>query len=192
MKMRRTMILAVWLWGAGLTVPASAAAPDEGPLPVGTQTPDRRQRHALEREQRQRRFEMRLDSLASSGEFQFLPISMEQEPDGSLQMINNYYYYIGIFKSDLQVHIPVMRGRAVEYPVIANFDTDRVFDFQTSQTKFGWETSFSAEDGKGNVYTFNFNIYTATGETVLDLRTGPYSIKYIGSIVPNEVEAGVP
>jgi len=192
--MRRIAFWAALGAGAILALPLSAAllSADEGPLPAGEQAPDRRQRHALEREQRQRRFEMRLDSLASSGEFQFLPISMEQEPDGSLQMINNYYYYIGIFKSDLQVHIPVMRGKVVEYPVIANFDTDRVFDFQTSQTRFGWETSFSAEDGKGNVYTFNFNIYTATGETVLDLRTGPYSIKYIGSIVPNEVEAGVP
>ena len=64
MKMKLTMILAVWLWGAGLTVPASAAAPDGGPLPDGKPLAERRQRRALEREERQRRFEMRLDSLA--------------------------------------------------------------------------------------------------------------------------------
>ena len=191
---RRILAAALPLLGC---LGATARQP-ESPLPAAYATvsertvPQRRQVKAEEREQRQQRFMQRLDSLVSSGEFQFLPISMEMEPDGSLQMINNFYYYVGVFKDSVQVHLPVVRGKVIDYTAIANFDTREVSDFQTSRTKFGWETSLSAKDGDGTVYTFNFNVYTSTGEAVLNLVTGKFSIKYIGSVVPNEVVVGEP
>lgn len=72
---------------------------------------DRRQRVAREREVRQQRFSARIDSLVSSGEFQFLPVSMMWSPRMQSQIIDGYYYYVGIFKEQLQVHMPVVVGR---------------------------------------------------------------------------------
>lgn len=51
------------------------------------------------------------DSLVSSGEFQFLPVSMMWSPRMQSQIIDGYYYYVGIFKEQLQVHMPVVVGR---------------------------------------------------------------------------------
>ena len=46
-------------------------------LTAAAQQPDRRQRSAAERQLRQQRFMERLDSMVASGDFQFLPVSME-------------------------------------------------------------------------------------------------------------------
>ena len=56
-------------------------------LTAAAQQPDRRQRSAAERQLRQQRFMERLDSMVASGDFQFLPVSMEWGPRGGSQII---------------------------------------------------------------------------------------------------------
>lgn len=152
----------------------------------------RHQYNAHERELRQQRYTMRLDSLISSNEFQFVPVSMVWEPGGGERMINNLYYYVAVSQRELQVHIPVVVGRALSYNAMLNFDTNELSDRETQKTDSGWETSFTATDNQETRYKFTFIIYNVTGEVVLNLVTTRNTISYIGSVSPNEEMAGVP
>ena len=135
----------VWLSAAVLSIacPTLSLSAGQGD---GPGVPDRRQRVAREREVRQQRFSARIDSLVSSGEFQFLPVSMMWSPRMQSQIIDGYYYYVGIFKEQLQVHMPVVVGRALTYNAIANFDTDSLSGYRNEKNDTGWKVSFSAED----------------------------------------------
>ena len=152
----------VWLSAAVLSIacPTLSLSAGQGD---GPGVPDRRQRVAREREVRQQRFSARIDSLVSSGEFQFLPVSMMWSPRMQSQIIDGYYYYVGIFKEQLQVHMPVVVGRALTYNAIANFDTDSLSGYRNEKNDTGWKVSFSAEDETGMTYAFVFTIYRVTG-----------------------------
>ena len=143
----------VWLSAAVLSIacPTLSLSAGQGD---GPGVPDRRQRVAREREVRQQRFSARIDSLVSSGEFQFLPVSMMWSPRMQSQIIDGYYYYVGIFKEQLQVHMPVVVGRALTYNAIANFDTDSLSGYRNEKNDTGWKVSFSAEDETGTTYAF--------------------------------------
>lgn len=155
-------------------------------LTAAAQQPDRRQRSAAERQLRQQRFMERLDSMVASGDFQFLPVSMEWGPRGGSQIINDFYYYIGIFKNRLQVHIPVVIGRAMTYNAVVNFDTDKMTGFQTQRNDSGWKVSFAATDNTGTAYTFVFTIYDQTGQAILDMVSNRNLMQYSGTIVAND------
>ena len=55
-----------------------------------------------------------------------------------------------------------------------------------SKTQSGWNISFNAVDGEGNVYTFGINLFTATGEAIMTMLTPRSTIKYVGSLAANE------
>lgn len=174
----------VWLSAAVLSVacPAFSLSVGQGDGPGMS---DRRQRAAREREARQQRFSARIDSLVSSGEFQFLPVSMMWSPRMQSQIIDGYYYYVGIFREQLQVHMPVVVGRALTYNAIANFDTDSLSGYRNETNDTGWKVSFSAKDDTGATYAFVFTIYRVTGRAVLDMVSDSNLIQYTGTIVAN-------
>ena len=179
----------VWLSAAVLSIacPTLSLSAGQGDGPGdGPGVPDRRQRVAREREVRQQRFSARIDSLVSSGEFQFLPVSMMWSPRMQSQIIDGYYYYVGIFKEQLQVHMPVVVGRALTYNAIANFDTDSLSGYRNEKNDTGWKVSFSAEDETGTTYAFVFTIYRVTGRAVLDMISDSNLIQYTGTIVAND------
>ena len=82
------------------------------------------------REMRQIRYTRQLDSMVNTLRFQFIPVNMEWGPNGSVEYINNYYYYVALYGNYLQVHIPVVIGRAISYNAIANIQTDTLL-YQT-------------------------------------------------------------
>lgn len=177
----RKWILAVMLWTA---LPAFA---QQGPGPATEdRRTERRQRNAAERQLRQQRFVAQLDSMVASGEFQFLPVSMQWGPRGGAEIITDFYYYVGIFKKYLQVHIPVVIGRAMTYNAIVNFDTDKMTDFRTQRNDSGWKVSFAATDDTGTAYTFVFTIYEQTGRAILDMLSNRNVMQYSGTIVAND------
>mgnify|MGYP006927501460 CR=1 FL=1 len=111
-----------------------------------------------------------------SRNFQFLPVSMMWSPRMQSQIIDGYYYYVGIFKEQLQVHMPVVVGRALTYNAIANFDTDSLSGYRNEKNDTGWKVSFSAEDETGMTYAFVFTIYQVTGRAGYDIRQQSDSI----------------
>ena len=65
------------------------------------------------KEMRQTRYTRQLDSMVNTFRFQFIPINMEWAPNGGVEYINNYYYYVALYGDYLQVHIPIVIGRAI-------------------------------------------------------------------------------
>ena len=146
----------------------------------------RRQARAEERAERNARFIARQDSLGQSCNFQFLPVSVLEVPGGGEQTINNIYYYLAVFPDNIEVHLPTLRGYLNPYVEVLNFDAPRPKDYKASKTQSGWNISFNAADGEGNVYTFGINLFTATGEAIMTMLTPRSTIKYVGSLAANE------
>ena len=137
----------------------------------------RRQARAEERAERNARFIARQDSLVQSRNFQFLPVSVLEVPGGGEQTINNIYYYLAVFPDHIEVHLPTLRGYLNPYVEVLNFDAPQPKDYKASKTQSGWNISFNAADGEGNVYTFGINLFTATGEAIMTMLTPRSTIK---------------
>ena len=58
------------------------------------------------KEMRQTRYTRQLDSMVNTFRFQFIPINMEWAPNGGVEYINNYYYYVALYGEYLQVPHP--------------------------------------------------------------------------------------
>ena len=142
----------------------------------------RRLSRTEEREARHQHFIAGLDTLVSSRMFQFVPISMQEQPGGNMQMIYNFYYYVGVIKDKVEVHIPTIRGFVAEYIDILNFNSSIVKDYKATKTLVGWNISFITVAPNGTSFTFTINLYTSTGEAVLNLITPINTIKYTGTI----------
>ena len=142
----------------------------------------RRLSRTEEREARHQHFIAGLDTLVNSRMFQFVPISMQEQPGGNMQMIYNFYYYVGVIKDKVEVHIPTIRGFVAEYIDILNFNSSIVKDYKATKTLVGWNISFVTLAPNGSSFTFTINLYTATGEAVLNLITPINTIKYTGTI----------
>lgn len=141
---------------------------------------------ATRREMRQIRYTRQLDSMVNTLRFQFIPVNMEWGPNGSVEYINNYYYYVALYGNYLQVHIPVVIGRAISYNAIANIQTDTLSKVGTVRSGPGWKISFGAKDRNGTPYTFVLTVDSLSGRTVLDLVTTTNIMQYNGSLVANK------
>ena len=111
---------------------------------------------------------------------------MLEVPGGGEQTINNIYYYLAVFPDHIEVHLPTLRGYLNPYVEVLNFDAPQPKDYKASKTQSGWNISFNADDGEGNVYTFGINLFTATGEATMTMLTPRSTIKYVGSLAANE------
>ncbi|MDD3108959.1 MAG: hypothetical protein PHV49_07130 [Alistipes sp.] len=172
----------LWIFAPSVAHPSGATSDADT---LRTLEPQRKVRSsALQRQLRQQRYIRRLDSLISSDEFRFVPVSMSWAPKGSTQTLLNYYYYVDVLKTSVQVHLPIVVGRAIGYNAIANFDTDTLYDRQTMQTETGWKTLFILQNQDGERYGFTFTIYNVTGEVILDLVAPNNMMRYIGSVEP--------
>lgn len=138
------------------------------------------------KEMRQTRYTRQLDSMVNTFRFQFIPINMEWAPNGGVEYINNYYYYVALYGEYLQVHIPIVVGRAISYNEIADIQTDTLSNLRSLRSGPGWKVSFGAKDRSGAPYTFVFTIDSLTGRTVLDLVTKTNIMQYNGSLVANK------
>ena len=135
-----------------------------------------------EREAKRQHFIAGLDSLVNSRMFQFVPISMQNQPGGNLQMIYNFYYYIAVINDKIEVHVPIIRGGVAEYIDILNFNSPVVRNYAVNKTLVGWNVSFSTTAPDGTNFTFAINLYTTTGEAIMNLITPTNTIKYTGTI----------
>lgn len=176
-----------------VTTPAPAPAPTPVVVPIAQPTTmptpiyqdDNQSMDRVERRQiKAQRFAASLDSLVMSRAFVFLPNSMQEIPGGWMQMIYNQFYYVGVMKDHVEVHLPVIRGTVMPYYEILNFDTFEVKNYQASRAQFGWNISFNLIAKNDLVYTINIMIYSMTGETVMNLLTVSNTIRYVGYLQP--------
>ncbi len=143
---------------------------------------DRLSDKAEVRQLKHERFIASVDSLVKSRNFVFMPNSMQETPGGFEQLIYNAFYYVAVQNDSLSVHIPAIRGGLAEIIQMINFDTNIIRNYQRSAMPYGWSVTFDASGPNDISYSFNFNIYTTTGETILIILSPVNSVKYIGNI----------
>ncbi len=158
--------------------PTPAPAPAPTPVPVKHKHRDGAER----REAKNLEFIAQLDSLVESHNYQFVPTSMQEIPNGDMRLIYNFYYYVAVADNHVEVHIPTVRGEIAQYVDILNFDTFGVSNYYASQTHFGWAISFNLKSSAGDSYAFAINLFTATGEAQMSLMMAGGAVKYIGQL----------
>jgi len=163
--------------GTAVSGTASAIAPMHKPSIRSERKMDRTERRQLRAE----RFAAQIDSVISSRDYVFRPNSMQEIPSGSMQLIYADYFYLGIMEDHVEVHLPVVRGGAMQYIQVLNFDTFSIKNYQASRTGCGWNISFDITDDK-TVYAVNMLVSTVTGETTLTLLTMNNTMRYVGFI----------
>ena len=171
-------------------VPATTVVPVQRPaVQVGERTViDDRSTRGMTREERRalkaRRFAERIDSLVQSRDFIFWPNSMQQVPGGTIHLIYNESYYLGLFVDHVEVHLPTERG-VTPFVEALNFDSMRLKEYAASAIHGGWNIRFRIADGDA-CYIVDFVVSTLTGETILSLLTPTTSMRYVGSIDSRE------
>lgn len=163
--------------GPAVSGSARTIAPMRKPSIRSDRTMDRTERRHLRAE----RFAAQIDSVISSRNYVFSPNSMQEIPNGSMQLIYADYFYLGIMEDHVEVHLPVVRGGAMQYIQVLNFDTFSVKNYQASRTGCGWNISFDITDDK-TVFAVNMLVSTVTGETILTLLTMNNTMRYVGFI----------
>ena len=149
-------------------------------LPPG----EHRRGEVSEREKRAQRFAARQDSLIQSRNYEFLPVNMQG--NGGMQLVYNYYYYVGVTPQGVEVHMPWIAGRGTDLVEPLNFDTPNVQNYRAERQPDGWSVVFRAVPEGSPAYVFNMNVNTATGHVVLTIQTAANTIQYMGSIEKNE------
>lgn len=132
-------------------------------------------------ERRARRAELfaaRIDSLVQSRDYMFFPNSMQQRPDGMIRSIYAEYFYFGMFVDHVEVHLPTERG-ITQYVGMLNFDSMSIRNYRAVRLQWGWNVAFDITDGE-QCYLVQFEVSTATGETVLTLVTPSVTMRYVG------------
>lgn len=148
------------------------------------------QREARHKEREERRaqrlaeYEHFLDSIVLSRNFQFNPQSMQQQPAGSVRILNNPNYLLTIWGSEVDVCLPFIKGVTPPYyPVLLNYTLPSVMQYVTEQTHEGWLVTFSSSLFSATTYRFSLEIYSSSGSATLTISTSWYpDVQYSGSI----------
>ena len=148
----------------------------------------REQRH-LEREkrraERQAEYERYVDSIVLARNYQFVPQTMQQQPAGSVRMLNNANFELSVWGSEVDIFLPYIKGVTPPYyTVLHNYTLPSVKRYVTEQTKEGWLVTFSSSLFSGSDYDFSLEIYTSSGSATLTIASPWYpDVQYIGGII---------
>ena len=147
----------------------------------------REQRH-IEREKRratrQAEYERYIDSLVLARNFQFNPQSMQQQPAGSMRLLNNPNFELSVWGSEVDIFLPYIKGVTPPYyTVMLNYTLPDVARYVTEQTQEGWLITFASSLFSGSEYDFSLEIYTSTGSATLTISSPWYpDVQYNGGI----------
>lgn len=125
-----------------------------------------------------------VDSLVLTRDYEFVPQTMQMQPAGNMRTIYNsgFGYYISVYPSYIQINIPIVKGYTPPYYTgMLNFDSFYPNGYIAIQEENGWSIKFSASGLDGNVYSFEFFVNYAGGETSLNVSTPVYNtVTYSG------------
>jgi hypothetical protein len=147
----------------------------------------REQRH-IEREkrraQRQASYERYIDSILLARNYQFSPQTMQQQPAGSLRLLNNPNFELSVWGSEVDIFMPYIKGVTPPYyTVMLNYTLPSVSRYVTEQTQEGWLITFASSLFTGSEYDFSLEVYTSTGSATLTISSPWYpDVQYSGGI----------
>lgn len=147
----------------------------------------REQRH-IEREKRraarQAEYERYIDSIILARNFQFSPQSMQQQPAGSVRLLNNPSFELSVWGSEVDIFLPYIKGVTPPYyTVMLNYTLPGVSRYVSEQTQEGWLVTFASSLFSSSEYDFSLEIYTSTGSATLTISSPWYpDVQYSGGI----------
>lgn len=145
---------------------------------------ERREARQQRRAQRIAEYTRYIDSLVLSRNFQFNPQTMQQEPAGSMQVINNPNFDLALWDTTVDICLPYIKGYTPPYYyTVLNYTIPDVADLVVEQTAHGWNVSFNSSLYSASSYTFALEIISANGGGTLTISSPWYnSVQYSGSI----------
>lgn len=137
------------------------------------------------REARTADFVKHMDSVVLSHSFSFLPVSFQLQPAGMPRQIVNPNFRLSIYKDFVDVYLPYFKGVTPPYFItILNYTVPYIKGYLAVQTDQGWTISFSSNLYSVNTYNFVLDIYSTTGEAIMDISSDFYNtVTYSGSII---------
>jgi hypothetical protein len=182
---RKILITLSVIFAVGICIVGYTTASTKG---NNTKAQQREQRH-LEREkrraERQAEYERYVDSIVLARNYQFVPQTMQQQPAGSMRMLNNPNFELSVWGSEVDIFLPYIKGVTPPYyTVMLNYTLPMVKRYVTEQTKEGWLVTFSSSLFSGSDYDFSLEIYTSSGSATLTIASPWYpDVQYIGGII---------
>lgn len=125
-----------------------------------------------------------MDSLVMSRNFSFNPQTMQQEPAGSMRIIANPHYELGVWDGTVDVCLPYIKGYVPPYYVtVINYTVPMVENYTTEQTPDGWTVRFQTSLYSASTYTFTLDISNKMGGATLTITNPWYNpVQYSGTI----------
>lgn len=108
-------------------------------------SPKQEKREAREqrRAQRQAEYERYIDSLVTSGNFQFIPNSMRVMPAGSEHLITNPNFGLQYWDGEFDIFLPYVKGAVMPYYLtVLNYTISNPEETLKEQSPNGWEVTF--------------------------------------------------
>ena len=145
---------------------------------------ERREARQQRRAQRIAEYTRYIDSLVLSRNFQFNPQTMQQEPAGSMQVINNPNFDLALWDTTVDICLPYIKGYTPPYYyTVLNYTIPNVSDLLLEQTAHGWNISFNSSLYSASSYTFSLEIISANGGGTLTISSPWYnSVQYSGTL----------
>lgn len=125
-----------------------------------------------------------IDSLVLSRNFQFNPQTMQQQPAGSMHIINNPNFDLALWDTTVDICLPYIKGYTPPYRyTVLNYTLPYVSNLVVEQTHDGWTVSFGTSLYSAQNYTFTLEIISANGGGTLTISSPWYNaVQYSGSL----------
>lgn len=109
---------------------------------------------------------------------------MQQQPAGSMQIINNPHFDLALWDTTVDVCLPYIKGYTPPYRyTILNYTLPYVSNLVVEQTHDGWTVSFNSSLYSAQNYTFTLEIISANGGGTLTISSPWYNaVQYSGSL----------
>jgi hypothetical protein len=149
------------------------------------QREERHKQREVRRAERLAEYERFVDSIVLARNFKFIPQNIQQEPAGSVRLLNNPNFELSVWGDEVDICLPYIKGVTPPYYyVMFNYTLPSVSRYVTEQTRDGWLVTFTTSLFSATDYQFSLAIYSSSGTATLTISSPWYpDVEYDGSII---------
>lgn len=133
------------------------------------------------REMRAAEFAANIDSLISSRDYVFYPITMQNVTRGDTRYVLAYYLFFRMQNDSVAVHLPFEFNNFVIYT--ENFDSP-VEGYAATLNDGLWRVTYSVEN-EGEKWVVELLVSNVTGQAQLAIATPDATMRYVGTVEPD-------
>ena len=149
------------------------------------QREERHKQREARRAERLAEYERFVDSIVLARNFKFIPQNIQQEPAGSVRLLDNPNFELSVWGDEVDICLPYIKGVTPPYYyVMFNYTLPSVSRYVTEQTRDGWLVTFTTSLFSATDYQFSLAIYSSSGTATLTISSPWYpDVEYEGSII---------